>query len=185
MGCGAASRGGGGAGSRWPAGVAPSPWRLPCRAGGARSSALSASAAAPPSASGRRPRHGPPCASRRASGGPTAPAAALRSPRRPGRRSSSPPSPPAPATIFAWSWLAQSVTGVAAYNEEHLRQLQAPISWSAYLGSADFWDRTLQNCSRNCWPSPRWPSSPSICASVRSPESKPVGAAHTATGVEG
>ncbi|MGW4914052.1 DUF6766 family protein [Streptomyces sp. NPDC004270] len=27
----------------------------------------------------------------------------------------------------------------------HVRQLQAPVSWPQYLGSADFWNRTLQN----------------------------------------
>nr|WP_308295851.1 DUF6766 family protein [Streptomyces sp. ISL-96] len=31
--------------------------------------------------------------------------------------------------IFLLSWLAQSVTGGVAFNEEHLRALQAPISW--------------------------------------------------------
>jgi hypothetical protein len=88
-------------------------------------------------------------------------------------------------TIFVLSWLVQSVTGVAAHNEERLRGLQAPISWSAYLGSADFWNRTLQN----------WQSELLAVASMAvlsiylrqrgSPESKPVGAAHDATGVEG
>lgn len=49
------------------------------------------------------------------------------------------------AAIFARSWLAQSINGSAAYNEEHLRNLQAPIPWTQYLGTADFWNRTLQN----------------------------------------
>ncbi|MEV5143866.1 DUF6766 family protein [Streptomyces sp. NPDC052727] len=89
------------------------------------------------------------------------------------------------AAIFLWSWLAQSITGVAAYNEEHLRQLQSPISWWAYLGCADFWDRTLQN-----WQSELLAVASMAILSVYlrqrgSPESKPVGAAHTATGVEG
>jgi hypothetical protein len=87
--------------------------------------------------------------------------------------------------IFVLSWLAQSVTGVSAYNEEQLRQLQAPISWREYIVSADFWDRTLQN----------WQSEFIAIASMAilsiylrqrgSPESKPVGAPHTSTGVEG
>ena len=89
------------------------------------------------------------------------------------------------AVIFAWSWLAQSIAGAAAYNEEHLRQLQAPISWPQYLGSADFWNRTLQN-----WQSELLAVASMAILSVYlrqrgSPESKPVGAAHTATGVEG
>ncbi|WP_081237269.1 DUF6766 family protein [Streptomyces viridosporus] len=88
-------------------------------------------------------------------------------------------------TIFLLSWLAQSVTGVAAYDEQQLRQLQAPVSWAEYLFSADFWRRTLQN----------WQSELLAVASMAvlaiylrqrgSPESKPVGASHSATGVEG
>ncbi|MEV0439605.1 DUF6766 family protein [Streptomyces spectabilis] len=88
-------------------------------------------------------------------------------------------------SLFLLSWLAQSVTGVAAYNEEHLRGLQAPISWSAYLTAADFWDRTLQN-----WQSELLAVGSMAIFSVYlrqrgSPESKPVGSAHTSTGVEG
>lgn len=88
-------------------------------------------------------------------------------------------------SIFLLSWLAQSIAGVAAYNEQQLRQLQAPVSWSQYLSSADFWSRTLQN----------WQSELLAVASMAilaiylrqrgSPESKPVGASHSATGVEG
>jgi hypothetical protein len=87
--------------------------------------------------------------------------------------------------IFVLSWIAQSITGVSAYNEEQLRQLQPPISWPDYIVSADFWSRTLQN----------WQSEFLAIASMAilsiylrqrgSPESKPVGAPHHATGVEG
>jgi hypothetical protein len=88
-------------------------------------------------------------------------------------------------TLFAFSWLAQSISGVAAYNEEQLRSLQAPMSWGSYLGSADFWSRTLQN-----WQSELLAVASMAVLSVYlrqrgSPESKPVGAAHTSTGVEG
>jgi hypothetical protein len=88
-------------------------------------------------------------------------------------------------TLFALSWLSQSITGVAAYNEEQLRQLQAPIGWGNYVGSADFWSRTLQN-----WQSEFLAVASMAILSVYlrqrgSPESKPVGAAHTSTGVEG
>lgn len=41
------------------------------------------------------------------------------------------------ASIFILSWLAQSIAGTAAYNEQRLRQLQAPIGWGSYLHSAD------------------------------------------------
>ncbi|MFF8653141.1 DUF6766 family protein [Streptomyces huasconensis] len=87
--------------------------------------------------------------------------------------------------LFLLSWFAQSITGVAAYNEEHLRQLQAPIGWFDYLGAADFWSRTLQN-----WQSELLAVGSMAVFSVYlrqrgSPESKPVGSAHGVTGVEG
>ena len=87
--------------------------------------------------------------------------------------------------IFLGSWLAQSVSGVAAYNEGQLGDLQDPVSWAQYLREPDFWNRTLQN----------WQSELLAVASIAilaiylrqrgSPQSKPVGAAHSATGVEG
>jgi hypothetical protein len=88
-------------------------------------------------------------------------------------------------TVFLLSWLVQSLTGTAAYNEQRLRQLQAPLSWFDYLGAADFWNRTLQN-----WQSELLAVASMAVLSVYlrqrgSPESKPVGAAHDATGVEG
>ncbi|MGN6250689.1 MAG: DUF6766 family protein [Marmoricola sp.] len=48
-------------------------------------------------------------------------------------------------TLFLLCWLAQSVAGWSAFDEEQLRNLQAPVSWGAYLLEPDFWDRTLQN----------------------------------------
>ncbi|MER5310849.1 DUF6766 family protein [Streptomyces sp. NPDC002773] len=87
--------------------------------------------------------------------------------------------------IFLLSWLAQSVTGVVTYNENQLRELQDPVGWSTYVVSAEFWNRTLQN-----WQSELLAVASMVILSVYlrqrgSPESKPVGAAHTATGVEG
>ncbi|MEV7001792.1 DUF6766 family protein [Streptomyces sp. NPDC093982] len=89
------------------------------------------------------------------------------------------------ATIFLLSWLAQSIAGVAAFNEQRLRQLQAPIGWGEYLASADFWSRSLQN-----WQSELLAVASMAILSVYlrqrgSPESKPVGTAHGSTGVEG
>ncbi|MCF1592058.1 DUF6766 family protein [Streptomyces muensis] len=87
--------------------------------------------------------------------------------------------------VFLLCWLAQSVTGTAAYNEQRLRDLQAPVSWAEYLTAADFWNRTFQN-----WQSELLAVASMVVLSIYlrqrgSPESKPVGAAHTATGVEG
>jgi hypothetical protein len=85
---------------------------------------------------------------------------------------------------FVASWLVQSVAGHSAFNEQQLRDLQDPVSWGGYVGSADFWSRTLQN----------WQSEFLAVASMAvlaiylrqrgSPESKPVGASHAATGGE-
>ncbi|AVT28981.1 MULTISPECIES: DUF6766 family protein [unclassified Plantactinospora] len=87
--------------------------------------------------------------------------------------------------IFLLSWLAQSISGVAAYNEEQLGNLQDPVSWGQYLGQPDFWNRTLQN-----WQSELLAVTSMVVLSIYlrqrgSSQSKPVGAAHTATGVEG
>jgi hypothetical protein len=87
--------------------------------------------------------------------------------------------------IFLASWATQSIAGVAAFNEEQLSTLQDPVSWPAYLLEPDFWNRTLQN----------WQSELLAVASMAilaiflrqrgSPQSKPVGTAHMATGIEG
>jgi hypothetical protein len=88
-------------------------------------------------------------------------------------------------TIFVLSWLAQSVTGVSAYNEEQLRDLQDPVSWAEYLALPEFWNRTLQN-----WQSEFLAVASMVIFAIYlrergSPESKPVGAAHDDTGVTG
>ena len=87
--------------------------------------------------------------------------------------------------IFLLSWLAQSVTGWAAYNEQRLTQLQDPIPWLGYLLSADFWSRSLQN-----WQSEFLAVGSMAVLSIYlrqrgSPESKPTGAPHHSTGVTG
>ncbi len=89
------------------------------------------------------------------------------------------------ASIWLWSWFAQSVSGWSAYNDE-LAEHEAPtLSWVQYLGSADFWENTLQN----------WQSEFLAVGSMAvlaiylrqrgSPESKPVGCPHHSTGAEG
>ncbi|GGT05349.1 DUF6766 family protein [Streptomyces chromofuscus] len=87
--------------------------------------------------------------------------------------------------IFALSWLVQATAGVAAYNERQLRQLQAPIGWGEYLGSADFWSRTLQNRQSEFLAVASMAILSVYLRQRGSPESKPVGAPHASTGVEG
>jgi membrane protein implicated in regulation of membrane protease activity len=87
--------------------------------------------------------------------------------------------------IFLLSWLVQSIAGRAAYNAEQLAQREDPVSWIGYVTSADFWNRTMQN-----WQSEFLAVAAMTVLSVYlrqrgSPESKPVGASHQATGVEG
>jgi len=89
------------------------------------------------------------------------------------------------AAIWLGSWLAQSLTGVNEYNAERLDHHQAAVSWLDYLGRPDFWEKTLQN-----WQSEFLAVGSMAILAVYlrqrgSPESKPVGAPHHATGVEG
>jgi hypothetical protein len=86
---------------------------------------------------------------------------------------------------FLASWLVQSVTGAVAYSEEQMRELADPVSWGEYIGLPDFWNRTMQN-----WQSEFLAVLCMVIFSIYlrergSPESKPVGASHDATGVEG
>jgi hypothetical protein len=87
--------------------------------------------------------------------------------------------------IWVGSWFAQSVTGWSTYNADQIDHDEQPLSWLQYLGSAEFWETTLQN----------WQSEFLAVGSMAvlaiylrqrgSPESKPVGTPHAATSVEG
>jgi Domain of unknown function (DUF6766) len=88
-------------------------------------------------------------------------------------------------SIFLASWLAQSIAGHAAFNEQQLNQLKDPDAYLGYVFSADFWNRTLQN-----WQSEFLAVGSMVVLSIYlrqrgSPESKPVGSPHAATGIEG
>jgi hypothetical protein len=88
-------------------------------------------------------------------------------------------------TIFLLSLFAQSVTGWNVYNDDQVAHHSTEVSWLTYVGTADFWEQALQN----------WQSeflavgSMSIFAVFLrqrgSPESKPVGAPHGKTDVQG
>ena len=85
-------------------------------------------------------------------------------------------------TIWLGSWFAHSLTGWRVYNEEALDHDEATLGWVQYLGTADFWETTLQN----------WQSEFLAVGSMAvlaiylrqrgSAESKPVYAAHSETG---
>jgi hypothetical protein len=87
--------------------------------------------------------------------------------------------------IWVWCWFAQSVAGWSEDNADRIEHEQHSLSWVGYLGSASFWQTTLQN----------WQSEFLAVGSMAvlaiylrqrgSPESKPVGCPHDATGAEG
>jgi hypothetical protein len=89
------------------------------------------------------------------------------------------------AAIFLLSWFAQSLSGAVAYSEQQLREHADPVTWAEYVRLPEFWNRTFQN-----WQSEFLAVASMVVLSVYlrergSPESKPVGAAHSETGVEG
>lgn len=88
-------------------------------------------------------------------------------------------------TVWLGSWLAQSIAGASGYNANQLDHQAATVSWLHYLGSSDFWDRTLQN-----WQSEFLAVGTMVVFSIYlrqrgSPESKPVGDPHYETASEG
>jgi Domain of unknown function (DUF6766) len=88
-------------------------------------------------------------------------------------------------SIWLGTWFAQSVTGWSTYNADQIEHEAERVSWLGYIGTAEFWQDTLQN-----WQSEFLAIGSMAVLSIYlrqrgSPESKPVGAAHTATGVEG
>jgi hypothetical protein len=88
-------------------------------------------------------------------------------------------------TIWLGTWFAQSVTGLTTYNSERFDHHLDSVGWWQYVGTPSFWETTLQN-----WQSEFLAVGSMAILAVYlrqrgSPESKPVGAPHTATGVEG
>jgi hypothetical protein len=86
------------------------------------------------------------------------------------------------AAIWIGSWLAQSLTGWRVFNELALEHDESTIGWLQYVGTADFWESTLQN-----WQSEFLAVGSMVVFSIYlrqrgSPESKPVGAPDEATG---
>jgi hypothetical protein len=89
------------------------------------------------------------------------------------------------AIIFIGSWFAQSVTGWTEFNAEQTDHGEPRASWWSYVGSATFWESTLQNWQSEFLAVGSFAILAVYLRQRGSPESKPVGAAHDATGVEG
>jgi hypothetical protein len=88
-------------------------------------------------------------------------------------------------SIWLLSWFAQSITGRVNFNADQLDHKAPPVSWTTYITTSDFWDRTLQN-----WQSEFLAVGSMAILTVYlrqrgSPESKPVGTPHEVTGAEG
>jgi hypothetical protein len=86
---------------------------------------------------------------------------------------------------FIGSWLAQSLANWTEFNNEQSEHGEKVVGWVGYLIEPDFWNRTLQN-----WQSEFLAVGSMAILSVYlrqrgSPESKPVGAPHDATALEG
>jgi hypothetical protein len=87
--------------------------------------------------------------------------------------------------IFLVTWLGQSFTTWSVYNDEQSEHGEPAVSWSTYVTSADFWERSLQN-----WQSEFLAVGTMAVLTIYlrqrgSPESKPVGAPHDQTGTSG
>jgi hypothetical protein len=89
------------------------------------------------------------------------------------------------AFIFLSSWLAQSFTGWTVYNQDQVDHHEQTISWLSYVGNADFWEATLQNWQSEFLAVGSFAVFAIYLRQRGSPESKPVGASHEATGLEG
>ena len=86
--------------------------------------------------------------------------------------------------IFLLSWLVQGIAGTTVINEEQVQHGLPQLTFVEYLGSADFWNRTLQN-----WQSELLAVGSMVAFSIflrqrGSAESKPVGVPHDRSAIE-
>jgi hypothetical protein len=87
--------------------------------------------------------------------------------------------------IFVGSWFAQSVTGWTDFNADQRAHGEVGVSWWSYIGSARFWEATLENWQSEFLAVGSFATLAVFLRQRGSPESKPVGAPHDTTGVEG
>ena len=87
-------------------------------------------------------------------------------------------------TIWLATWAAQAIAGRIDYNAAQLDHREAALSLWQYLGSSDFWDRTLQNWQSEFLAVGSFAVFAVFLRQRGSPESKPVGAPHSTTGSE-
>ena len=85
-------------------------------------------------------------------------------------------------TIFALSWVGQSLNDWRSFNDEQRAHDEPGVSWGRYLLEPEFWEKTLQN-----WQSEFLAVGVMVVFTIYlrqrgSPESKKVGASHGQTG---
>jgi hypothetical protein len=88
-------------------------------------------------------------------------------------------------TIFLLTWFAQSLSNWRVFNDDQAAHGRAPRSWTSYILTSDFWEKTLQN-----WQSEFLAVGTMVVFTIYlrqrgSHESKPVGAPHEETGSSG
>ena len=87
--------------------------------------------------------------------------------------------------IFLVTWLGQSFASWTVYNDEQSAHNDPGVSWLTYVGSADFWQRSLQNWQSEFLAVGTMAVFTIYLRQRGSPESKPVGAPHHETGSSG
>jgi hypothetical protein len=83
--------------------------------------------------------------------------------------------------LFFGSWLSESLSAWTQYNSDQTAHMESTVSWGSYLGTSNFWERSLEN-----WQSELLAVGCMAVFSIYlrqrgSPESKPVGAPHEQT----
>ena len=87
--------------------------------------------------------------------------------------------------VFLATWVAQSFASWTVFNDEQRAHDDPGVSWFSYLGSADFWERSLQNWQSEFLAVGTMAVFTIYLRQRGSPESKPVGAPHEETGSSG
>ena len=87
--------------------------------------------------------------------------------------------------LFFGSWFAQSVNSWTQYNADQREHQEPAASWFSYVGSADFWEKTLQNWQSEFLAVGTMAAFTIYLRQRGSPESKPVGSPHDETGSSG
>ena len=87
--------------------------------------------------------------------------------------------------VFLATWVAQSFVSWTVFNGEQQAHDDPTVSWLSYAGSADFWERSLQNWQSEFLAVGTMAVFTIYLRQRGSPESKPVGAPHDETGSSG